>query len=81
LHDGHVIGRIMLHPQVPEGRRGSGQSLRRTIQLRSTIAATQQHARKRWRISKRSGLVKSLRATFSGRGGRRGGPRCRRRRG
>jgi hypothetical protein len=20
LHDGHVIGRIMLHPQVPEGR-------------------------------------------------------------
>ena len=47
LHDGHVIGRIMLHPLVPEGARGSGQSLRWIILRQSTVAAIQRHAKKR----------------------------------
>ena len=37
------------------GSRGSGQSLHASIRHRSTVAAIQRHASKRWRISKRSG--------------------------
>ena len=56
LNDCRVIGRILLHPQAPAGQPGSGQSPQAIRCRLSITGATQQHANKRWRISKSGGL-------------------------
>ena len=55
LDGGRVIGRIMLHPHAPDGRRGSGRLPLPIFHRRSTSGATQLRAKTRWPISRRGG--------------------------
>jgi hypothetical protein len=55
LLDREVVGRIMLHPQAPKEQPWFWTITSLECRRQFTIAATQQRANKRWRISKQDG--------------------------